>query len=86
MQVPRSLLRLSNGDLLVGGNLLSGLGEIVHRWNGTSWSAYPSATAGIAPQGEVWTMLQLPQGDVFVAGGLRGVRVHARALARLHQG
>lgn len=58
---------LANGDLCVGGDFTTAGGSpATHlaRWDGTSWSAMSTASAG--PQ--VYAMSLLP-GDVLVAGG-----------------
>jgi len=72
-----SLLRLSNGDLLVGG-WISGQ-RFVERWNGATWSSFPGPLPGMSPTGQVFTMLQLPQGDVIVGGFVIGDATHAVA-------
>lgn len=70
LQFARSLLQLSSGELLVGCNQVGG--SFVQRWNGATFAPYPGPVPGIAATGVANTMLQLPTGDVYVAGSILG--------------
>ena len=61
-----SVIRLSNGNLVVGGAFSEADGQPadnVARWNGTSWS-----TMGVGLGGDVADLLQMPNGDVIACG------------------
>ena len=61
---------LANGDVLAGGTF-QGIGSAaIHglaRWNGSSWQAFGAPTAPWT-LGSVDRILQLPNGDIYVAG------------------
>ena len=64
--VPRAMLTLPGGDVVVGGNFTSFRGVAANhlaRWNGTTW-----APLGLGVDGPVRTMALAPNGDLIVSG------------------
>ncbi len=62
----RSAIRVSNGDVIVGGAFrqIDGVGaRSIARWNGSTWSALGAGT-----DGTVYAIAQLPGGDILAGG------------------
>lgn len=68
---PTMFAVLSNGDLLAGGNVGTGVtADFVSRWNGSQWSPLNS---GISGAGYVLAAVALPNGDYVVGGQFQGL-------------